>query len=396
MFPLPQGFTWSGVYSGVKSDPQKKDFSLIHCLQPTVAAGVYTQNRVVAAPVVWDRQRTPSTQIRAIAANSGNANACTGSQGERDVRRTAELTAEACGIDPEQVLILSTGIIGEHLAMDKIAAGIRAAADGLGASEQHWRDCSDGILTTDQARKVAARAVEFSGGSAALAGMAKGAGMIGPKMATMLSVLMTDAALQPEDAQNALRSAVNDSFNCIRVEGHTSTNDTVFLLSSGAALSEPLQGDDLRRLETELRELCIELAKQIPADGEGASHLMEIRVRGCKTREDAEQIARAVADGPLVKTAITGCDPNWGRIVSAAGYAGPQFDPLKMELHLNGVLLYQAGEPTPHDAKAVSQSMREQSEVAILLQFQEGDAEACCWASDLTVEYVRFNSEYHT
>jgi glutamate N-acetyltransferase/amino-acid N-acetyltransferase len=226
--------------------------------------------------------------------------------------------------------------------------------------------------------------------------MAKGAGMIGPNMATMLSVLMTDAALSPSDAQSVLLAAVEESFNAISVEGHMSTNDTVLLLASGAAGGKPLAGDDLASFQSSLTELCIELAKKIPDDGEGATHLVEIEVRGCRTRDEADRIARSIANSALVKTAIAGGDPNWGRLVSAAGYAGVEFDPSQVSLRLNGHLLYENGAPVAIQAKEVSESIRSARETTIVLTIGPGPASRRHWTSDLTVDYVNFNSLYTT
>jgi glutamate N-acetyltransferase/amino-acid N-acetyltransferase len=240
--------------------------------------------------------------------------------------------------------------------------------------------------------------------------------MIGPKMATMLCIIMTDAALTPETAQEALVAAVDDSFNCISVEGHMSTNDTVLLLASGEAGKgsgfrvqgsgktlthspthhSPLTGEALAAFQAALNELCIELARQIPDDGEGASHLITLDVQGCKSKDDARQIARAVADSALVKTAIAGGDPNWGRIVSAAGYAGVAFDPAGVDLAINGHLLYQRGAPVAFDAKIVSAAIKGSRETSIVLELREGSAAVRFWTSDLNVEYVRFNADYTT
>jgi glutamate N-acetyltransferase/amino-acid N-acetyltransferase len=254
-----------------------------------------------------------------------------------------------------------------------------------------------GILTTDRSPKVGEA---WSGAEPnrvlRVTGMAKGAGMIGPRMATMLAVLMTDVALTPHDAQAALAAAAEDSFNCISVEGHMSTNDTVLLLASGAATGEPLAGTDLANFQTLLTELCIELAKKIPDDGEGATHLICIEVGGCQTREEADRIARAVAYSALVKTAIAGGDPNWGRIVSAAGYAGVAFDPAQVSLRLNGHLLYEHGAPAAFQAKTVSAAIKSQRETSIVLNVGPGPARCRHWTSDLTVDYVNFNALYTT
>jgi glutamate N-acetyltransferase/amino-acid N-acetyltransferase len=226
--------------------------------------------------------------------------------------------------------------------------------------------------------------------------MCKGAGMIGPNMATLLAIVMTDAALTPADAQASLQAAADDSFNCISVEGHMSTNDTMLLLASAGATAVPLAGDDLQAFRAALREVSIELARQIPDDGEGSSHLIGVHVAGCRTRGEARQIAQAVANSALVKTAIAGGDPNWGRIVSAAGYAGVPFDPARVDLHVNGHKLYEAGSPVRFDAKIVSASIRDQRETSLELTFHEGAAGITFWTSDLNVNYVRFNADYTT
>ena len=301
---------------------------------------------------------------------------------------------------------MSTGMIGVFLPMDRIAAGATAAAAKLGDDEGAFLSAARGILTTDQGIKVASRSLVVGGGEIRLAGMCKGAGMIGPNMATMLGIVTTDAALSPESAQAALKAAVEDSFNCISVEGHMSTNDTVLLMASGAAGVQgsgfrvqgvtPLTGSELAAFQTALNELCIELAKQIPDDGEGASHLITIHVRGAKTKDDARRIAQTVANSALVKTAVAGGDPNWGRIVSAAGYAGVPFDPAGVGLVVSGHKLYERGAPVAFDAKTVSAAIKASRETTIELTFREGDAAIRFWTSDLNVEYVRFNADYTT
>lgn len=392
---IPAGFQLGGFHCGIKRNPNKEDLSLIVCQEDTVAAGVYTTNLVVAAPVVWSRQRTPSSRVRAVITNSGNANACTGEQGDRDNAEMAALVAEKIGASDDQVLIMSTGIIGHRLPMEKIRSGIDQVSQRLGQEESHFSAAARGILTTDKDKKIASRTCQIGGQTIRLLGMCKGAGMIAPNMATMLAVVLTDARLTPEQAQSLLREVTQDTFNCISVEGHRSTNDTLLLLASGKA-GGPLGDAELRQFREELRQLCEDLAKQIPADGEGATHLIAIDVVGCARREDAFQIAKTVADSPLVKTAITGGDPNWGRIVSAAGYAGVTFNPLQMQLRVNDHLLYQQGTPVKFDEKQVSQSIKEHFETHVELRFQEGDAQVRYWTSDLTLEYVRFNSEYRT
>jgi len=393
---VPRGFRLAAVHCGLKSDPARSDLTLIACDRDATAAGVYTQNRFCAAPVLLDRGRTPSAKIRAVVANSGNANACTGEQGLRDAREMARLTAQACGVEEAQVLVLSTGVIGEPLPMLKISAGIAAAAAQLDADDPALVAAARGLMTTDAYHKLAARQLRLAGQDVSLAGLAKGAGMIGPNLATMLAVLLTDAALTPEDAQRLLSTVVDETFNCISVEGHTSTNDTVLLLASGAAHQRTLDGPNLAAFEGALQGVCGELARAIPNDGEGATHLIQIEVRGCARREDARRIAREIANSPLVKTAVAGGDPNWGRIVSAAGNAGVEFQPGRVDLSVNGCRLFQQGAPAAFDAAAISASIRANRQTDIVVQLAEGDCQARFWTSDLTAEYVRINSDYHT
>lgn len=393
---VPQGFKLAGVHCGIKKNPAKEDLTLIVCPAGAVAAGVYTQNLVYAAPVALDRQRTPSADIRVVVVNSGNANACTGERGMRDAQEMARLAAVAVGAEEQQALVMSTGVIGVFLPMEKVAAGALTAAGRLGNDEEAFLSAARGILTTDKGMKVAGREIEIRGQIIRLTGMCKGAGMIGPNMATLLAVVMTDAALVPADAQAALQAAADESFNCISVEGHMSTNDTMLLLASAGATSVPLVGQDLEKFRCALRDVSIDLARQIPDDGEGSGHLISVHIAGCRTRGEARQIAQAVANSALVKTAIAGGDPNWGRIVSAAGYAGVPFDPAGVDLSVNGHKLYERGSPVAFDAKTVSTSIRETRETSIDLTLREGPAEIRFWTSDLNVNYVRFNADYTT
>jgi glutamate N-acetyltransferase / amino-acid N-acetyltransferase len=396
MLPLPQGFRAAGVYSGVKRNTSRLDLSLVVSDRSAVGVGVYTQNLVCAAPVKLDRQRTPSKSIRCVAINSGVANACTGDQGDRDAEQMAVYAAEACGIAPDEVLVMSTGIIGEMLPLEKIRAGIQLAFPELGDDADALERAARGMMTTDTVPKIRGREVIIGGIPIRMVGIAKGAAMIGPNMSTMLALIMTDATLSAKDAQAALVSAVEDSFNCISVDGHMSTNDTVLLLANGAAGGPVLEGKALACFRATLDEVCEDLAQSIPADGEGATHLITVEVHGCKTSPDARQIGKTIADSPLVKTAIAGADPNWGRIVSAAGYAGIPFDPAKVTLHLNGLLLYERGAPVDFDAKVVSESIAAERDTSIVLLLEEGTAAARFWTTDLTAEYVRLNADYHT
>jgi glutamate N-acetyltransferase / amino-acid N-acetyltransferase len=308
----------------------------------------------------------------------------------------AAWAAEAVGARPEQALVMSTGVIGSMLPMDKIQAGIQAAARELGDDEWSLENAARGIMTTDTVPKLRAREITIAGTPTRITGIAKGAAMIGPNMSTMLALVMTDAAVRVADAQSALVDAVDESFHCISVDGHMSTNDTVLLLANGATGGPVLEGKGLEDFRTTLLEVCEDLAQSIPADGEGATHLITVEVHGCRSRQDAPKISKTIADSPLVKTAIAGADPNWGRIVSAAGYAGVEFDPSKVTLHLNGLLLYERGAPVDFNPDAAAKSIAADRDTSIVLIFEEGKSCARFWTTDLTAEYVRLNADYHT
>lgn len=396
---LPLGFRFEASVAGIKKS-KKLDLSIIAGPETTVAAGVYTQNLVHATSIDWCRSLTPSDRIRGVVVNSGNANACTGEEGVASNRRLAAAAASVVGCEPEQVLVLSTGVIGKPLPIDKIEQACQAFPP-LQSTEVAFLRAADGIMTTDVGRKVAF--IQFNVGHDwyRIAVMAKGAGMIGPNMATMLAVAVTDFPLNSAMAQSAVQNAANASFNRISVEGHTSTNDAMLLLSSSNAdakspdlIATMTQG--MSAFEAALQEVCLECAKKIPADGEGATHLVEIRVEGAARDADADRIARAIANSALVKCAIHGNDPNWGRIVSAAGYANAMFDPTRTELRINGHLIFANGTPQSFNPADVSRSMAEGFEILILLSVGDGPGVATHFTSDLTVDYVRFNSEYTT
>jgi glutamate N-acetyltransferase / amino-acid N-acetyltransferase len=393
---LPAGFRAAAVRAGIKPSGGL-DLAVLAADGPCAAAGTFTTNRVCAAPVRWDRARVPAETIRAIVINAGNANAATGAEGEANAGRTAALTAGVLGCAPDAVLVASTGVIGHQLPMDKLEVGLGHALAVLSAEEHRFRDVAQAILTTDSYPKVVSARQLIGGRTINLLGLAKGAAMIGPRMATMLAFFLTDARVAATELQPILADAVETSFNCISVEGHTSTNDTVLLLAGGATGGAPLGGADLVRFATLVREGCMELAQMIPNDGEGATHLITIDVEGCRDREQARALARAVADSPLVKTAIHGADPNWGRIVSAAGYAGVAFEERELSLWLNGIALYAAGVPLPFDAPALSAQLRANRDTHIrLVLTAHGEAACRFWTCDLTSEYIRLNADYTT
>ena len=387
---IPKGFRFAGVHCGIKQAADRLDLSIVASDVPCTAAGVYTQNLVVAAPVAFDRARTPGSQVQAVVINSGNANACTGERGDRDTAEMARWTAQSLGLPADSVLVMSTGVIGAFLPMPQISEGIRAASMSLRRDDDGLLAAARGIMTTDSRPKVASR--QLSTGACVL-GIAKGAAMIGPNLATMLGLVVTDAAATAQDCDKMLKDAAEDSFNSVSVDGHTSTNDTVLLLANGAAANPAVS---IVELTLAVREVCEELARAIVDDGEGTTHTMEIRVNGCRTKSAARTIGRCVAQSPLVKAAIAGSDPNWGRIVSAAGYAGVPFDPNRISLRLNKTLVYEGGAPASFDETQVSQSLKANRQVLIELQFAEGDAAARLWTTDLTEEYVRLNADYRT
>jgi glutamate N-acetyltransferase / amino-acid N-acetyltransferase len=392
----PRGFRFAGVRAGIKRDKTREDVSLIVSDVPATAAGVYTTNLVYAAPVAWDRSLTPGSGFRAVAINSGNANACTGQRGLDDTRTMAATAAAAIEGDERSVLVLSTGIIGEFLPIDTVTAGLRQAAAALGTDEASIVSVARGMMTTDTRPKLSGSAFTVDGTTHTLLGIAKGAAMIGPRLATMLGVVLTDANVEPADAQRLLREAVEETFNCVSVDGHTSTNDTVLLLANGAAGGRPLSGEGRAAFAGALHAACETLAREIADDGEGATHVLRIEVTGCANRDAARQIARTIGDSPLVKTAVHGADPNWGRIVSAAGYSGVSFDPARLILRVNGTLLFRDAAPVAFDADAVSASIKGSRETHIQVDIQSGPGRIRFYSSDLTAEYVHLNADYHT
>ena len=391
---LPAGFRAGGVRCGIKSDASKLDLALFAADSGCTAAGVFTTNLVCGAPVKVSRERVPRESTRAVVINSGNANACTGEQGLEDARWMTASIAESLGCAAEDVLVCSTGIIGHTLPREKLAEGMPQVVAALGSTPADLELAARGMMTTDTWHKLASRTVEIAGTTVTVTGAAKGAAMIGPNMATMLSVVMTDARLTAEQADAMLRVAVDQSFHCISVEGHTSTSDSVILLASGAAECDVT--GDADALQNALNEVTAELARSIIKDAEGADHFITIDVTGLPSRAEAMQIARTIAEGALVKTAITGADPNWGRIVSAAGYSGVELAENDLTLWINGTLLYERGRPVEYDEAAVSASIRDQRDVLIHLECHRGPHDVRFWTSDLTTEYVRLNSEYTT
>ncbi len=392
---IPRGFRAAGVKAGIKPSGGD-DLAVILADGPSAAGGAFTTNRICAAPVKWCRELLPREDIRGVVVNSGNANAATGDQGLANARQTAERAARLFGCRAEQVLIASTGVIGHQLPMERIEAGLEQAVAGLSREPSGFLAAARAIITTDTRPKIVSERRTIAGSDVTLLGLAKGAAMIGPRMATMLAFLLTDAPILAYELRAILADAVDSSFNCLSVEGHASTNDTVLLISSTAAEEESLRGEDVATFVGMLRAACESLARQIADDGEGATHFITIDVEGCRTTDDARAIARCVAESPLVKTAIHGADPNWGRIVSAAGYAGVPFEEEDLSLWINQVPVYRRGAPVDFDEQKLSDGLRNRREVDLRLTLNSGEFAARFWTCDLTAEYVRLNADYTT
>ena len=383
-----QGFSAAGVAAGISAVPGKKDLALVVNEGPLdVAAGVFTPNRFCAAPVQWSRRVVADGHAKAVILNSGGANACTGEAGYRQSQATAETVAGLLGVEPGDVAVCSTGLIGELLPLDHVLAGAKAAYEALGSDAASGADASHAIMTTDTKPKT----VEFEGAGYRIGGMVKGSGMIAPQLATMLCVITTDAVVSADLAAESLRAGTSVTFNRIDVDGCQSTNDTVLLLASGASGVEA-DPDEFRTL---VRKACASLARQIIGDGEGASHDIRITVTGATSEDAALACARAIAASNLLKCAISGNDPNWGRIVSSLGTVPADVAPYESErvtVDVNGVRICEHG-GAGRDRSEVDMTPRE---VHIDVDLNAGDAEATVWTDDLTHEYVHINADYES
>ncbi len=395
---LARGFKFAGIVGGLRSEPNRRDIGVIVSENHGSAAGVFTLNRVAAAPVQVSRRRVPSAEIKGIACCSGNANACTGNQGIQDAELMALALGAHVGVPGEEILVASTGIIGRPLPMSIVGPAVVNAAYAIKDDAASLNDFAHSILTTDTVIKVTTLEVNLHGVPVRFTGIAKGAAMIGPNMATMLGFILTDAAIAPSLLQEALAKAVDRTFNCISVEGHMSTNDTVFILANGVAGNTPIahHGLHYQQFENDLTRVCAQLARAIAEDAEGASHVVELLVEGTATEAEARQIAKTVAESALVKTALFGADPNWGRIVSAAGYSGVVFNEKDLSLHLGPFLLYDQGTPLPFDEAEVSRYLKSNRHVSARLTLNHGSSRCRFWTCDLTHDYVRLNAEYTT
>jgi glutamate N-acetyltransferase/amino-acid N-acetyltransferase len=391
----PAGFRSSALHCGIKKRLGALDLVIVTSDTPSAAAGIFTTNLAQAAPVLVSKHHLAQSRggARAVVVNSGCANACTGTQGMADANAMASEVAAAIGCRVEEVLVASTGVIGVNLQMDKLVPGIHAAAAALARGK--GSDAARAIMTTDPFPKEHAVTVTTAAGTFTVGGTAKGSGMIEPNMATMIGLLTTDAVVPAALLDRALRESAADTFNAITVDGDGSTNDTLFLLASGAS-GIAIDDSSYQALLDGLLAVSRELALGIVRGGEGATKLISVNVHGARSRNDARQVARTIANSPLVKTAIHGADPNWGRIVAAAGRAGVNFDINGVTVYVGGILLFENGLPHDHAAPQAAEYLKN-ADIQIDVHLGTGGtAEATIWTCDLTAEYVRINGEYRT
>ena len=392
-----KGFRAAGVPAQIKYQG-RNDVALIVADAPCAAAAVFTTNAVAAAPVVYDRQVVKGGRIQAILANSGCANACTGEAGFKDAESSARETAKALGIDPKLVLVASTGVIGHRLPMDRLLAGMRAAASSLAATPEAGLAAEKAVMTTDTKPKQAAVRVTIGGKTVTVGGMCKGSGMIEPNMATMLGFITTDASISPAMLRRALRRAIAVSFNHVVVDGDESTNDSVFVLASGAAGNKPIvaAGTDFELFVEALTAVGVALAKQMAADGEGATKFVTVTVKGAKTQRDADRAARAIAKSPLAKTSWFGKDPNWGRVLAAAGYSGANVDDRKAEVFYGKTWAYRRGKVADDVQLAKLAKELDGPELAVTVDLHLGAFASTIYTCDFSLDYVHINADYTT
>ncbi len=393
----PRGFRAGSARAGIKPGGKRDDVALVVSDRPAVAAGVFTTNLVQAAPVTWSRRVIDAKgRARAVLLNSGNANACTGTAGDVAVRRSAAVVAELLDCDADQVLVASTGVIGVPFPVERLLVALPRLACLVGTTALSARRAADAIMTTDTRRKQAAVRVRAGSRDYTVGGMAKGAGMIHPDMATLLAVVTTDAPLRQAQARKLLRDAVDASFNTLTVDGDTSTNDCVFLLANGAAGGTIASGSRAEAAVADaLRQVCAQLAEAVAADGEGAEKIMIVHVAGARTARDARTVARTIAASNLVKTAVHGGDPNWGRVLAAAGRAGVKLDPQALDLRIGGHLVAENGAAHPAGERGAARHLRGKR-VEMTLRIGGGKGTGTALGSDLSADYVRINAHYRS
>lgn len=396
-----KGYEAAGVEAGIKYQ-NRKDMALVYSQRPCTAAGVFTNNVVKAAPVVWDKELiTRYGSARAIVVNAGIANACTGEIGEEHCRQSANVAAQTLGLKQEEVLVASTGVIGMQLPIEKIEEGIRKLAVLKEGSLAAGQQAAEAIMTTDTVSKQAAVKVSIGGREVTVGGMCKGSGMIHPNMGTMLAFVTTDAAISAELLQAALKEDVQDTFNMVSVDGDTSTNDTLIVLANGAAENTEIteRGEDYRLFCQALHTVNEALCQKIAGDGEGATALFETKVIHAATKEEARRLAKAVICSSLTKAAIFGHDANWGRILCALGYSGVTFQPSEIELYFQSetesILIYRNGRAADYSEEEATRILSE-PKVTVLVDMKKGSAEATAWGCDLTYDYVKINADYRS
>ena len=392
----PKGFFAAGVHCGLKQ-AGRQDLGLLVCPTGATAAAMFTTNKIVSAAVQISREHIKSTKIFAVVANSGCANTCTGKQGIKNAIEMCKKTAQLTSKKPKQVLVASTGIIGHQLPMGKITTGIAKAAKKLSASPSAGLDFAKAIMTTDTKVKQAVRKIEIQGKKITIAGTVKGAGMIAPNMATTLCFITTDIAISKLLLAKALKDAIGNSLNKLTVDCHQSTNDTAIILASGLAGNRPIvkQNPQYKKFTKALTELCDDLAKQMALDAEGATRMFKVIIKGAATKADAKKAARAIADYPLVKCAIHGSDPNWGRIICAAGSVGVKLNPRKLSCKIGDITVFKNGAPKKFNPKKAGKIIS-RTEHIITVDLGTGKYGDFCYGCDLSAEYVRINADYHT
>jgi len=394
----PEGFFATGSHIGIKR--KRKDLTLIKSEVSATAAGVFTQNTIQAPPVLWNKSHI-NNKIRGIVINSGIANSCTGKTGVKNAELMAEIYAECINADKHEILVSSTGVIGVQLPMEILSQGIKNTFQQLDRSEKSAQKAAKGILTTDTFIKEIAVELEIGGKTVKIGAIAKGSGMIHPNMATMLAFVTTDADIEQNLLQKALKETVDDSYNMISVDGDTSTNDMVIVLANGMAGNPAIntENEDYQKFRKALEYVNMYMAKQIIHDGEGVTKFLEVEVRGAATKDDAKKIAKSIINSNLFKTAMFGADANWGRIVCAAGYSGVKFDFTKscVEFYneIGRIKVLTEGEPVLFNEAEALKVLKER-EIKVLLKLQEGDASATAWGCDLSYDYVKINGEYRT
>jgi glutamate N-acetyltransferase/amino-acid N-acetyltransferase len=392
----PKGFQAAGIACGIKASAGAKDLALMYSTVPAQVAGLFTTNRVKAAPVLATRKRVRRGLCQALIVNSGNANACTGEQGLRDAEAMARLTAHALHIPPQHVLVSSTGVIGHPLPLERIEGGISSLVARL--SPEGFPDAAEAIMTTDTHPKIITERVSVDGDEITILGMAKGAGMIRPQLATMLAFILTDAQVEAAVLSALLHEGVRSSFHRITIDGDTSTNDMVLLMANGEATHAPLRPGKggFRPFKEALFTVMEHLARAIVRDGEGRTKVVEIVVRGAKNVREAEKVAFRVAHSPLVKTAFFGQDPNWGRIMAAAGDAGVSFDPQKVSILFNDVMVVEHGVCAPGAGEDKQRKVLQEEEFTVTIDLHAGSSQASVLTTDLSYDYVKINASYRT